>query len=112
MKKLILILFLIPLTAFAEKGVASWYSIKSNGGTETASGEVLCNHKMTAAHKTLKIGTKVRVTNLNNGKSIIVRINDRGPYIKGRVIDLTPAAFSKISHLTKGLFRCKVEVVK
>jgi len=70
----------------AETGVASIYS-----GEKTANGEYAHAHALTAAHKTLPFGTKVKVTNVDTGRSVIVRINDRGPYIKGRIIDLTPA---------------------
>jgi rare lipoprotein A len=67
-----------------EHGKASWYSIRTNRGTRTASGARLCDKGATAAHKTLPMGTKVRVTNQSNGKSEIVTITDRGPYIRGR----------------------------
>ena len=77
-------------TASAESGIASVYSYES--GNRTASGERLQPSELTAAHRTLPFGTKVRVTNHRNGRTVTVRINDRGPFIKGRVIDLTPAA--------------------
>jgi rare lipoprotein A len=77
-------------TASAESGIASVYSYES--GNRTASGERLQPSELTAAHRTLPFGTKVRVTNHRNGRTVAVRINDRGPFIKGRVIDLTPAA--------------------
>jgi rare lipoprotein A len=70
-----------------QSGIASVYS-----GGRTANGEQALPHRMTAAHRTLPFGTLVRVTNKHNGKSVIVRINDRGPFIRGRVIDVTPAA--------------------
>ncbi len=70
-----------------QSGIASIYS-----GGRTANGERAHAHGMTAAHRTLPFGTKVRVTNKRNGKSVVVRINDRGPFIRGRVIDVTPAA--------------------
>jgi rare lipoprotein A len=73
--------------ARAQSGTASVYS-----GGKTANGEVAHAHRMTAAHRTLPFGTRVRVTNRKNGRSVVVRINDRGPFIRGRVIDLTPAA--------------------
>ena len=66
----------------------------------------------TAAHKTLPFNTKVKVTNLNNGKSVIVRINNRGPYSKGRVIDLSTAAFTKIERKSKGITRVKLEIIR
>ena len=74
--------------AVAQSGIASVYSYK---GSKTASGERAHPSGMTAAHRTLPFGTKVRVTNKRNGRSVVVRINDRGPFVRGRVIDLTPA---------------------
>ena len=66
---------------------------------------------MTAAHKSLPFGTKVIVTNIDNGKTVEVTINDRGPYVKGRIIDLTQAAFSKIENIDKGLAEVKIKVI-
>ena len=74
--------------AMAEKGIASVYAYD---GEKTANGERANPAGLTAAHKTLPFGTKVRVVNQRNGKSVVVRINDRGPFVRGRVIDLTPA---------------------
>jgi len=79
---------------------------------KTASGERFDNYAMTAAHKTLPFGTEVKVTNLNNGKSVSVRINDRGPFVKGRIIDLSRAAFSQIADLDRGLVKVEIKVVK
>ena len=76
-------------------GSASWYGPGFNGKM-AASGERFNQNAMTAAHKTLPFGTKVRVTNRHTGRSVIVRINDRGPFVKGRVIDLSPAAAKAI----------------
>jgi rare lipoprotein A len=76
--------------AFAESGVASVYSTES--GNRTASGQALNTGALTAAHRSLPFGTKVRVSNRRNGRSVIVTINDRGPFIRGRIIDVTPAA--------------------
>lgn len=73
--------------ANAQSGIASVYH-----GQRTATGEYAHAHKMTAAHRSLPFGTKVRVTNRRNGRSVVVRINDRGPFVRGRVIDVTPAA--------------------
>ena len=95
-----------------QHGQASWYGIRCNGGTKTASGERLSNHAATAAHKTLPMGTKVRVTNLNNGKSEVVRINDRGPYKKGRVIDVTEGVAQRLGFYSRGIVSVKVEVLK
>lgn len=107
--------FQIATTASSKKGTtygkASWYCIKCNGGTATASGEKLNDYAMTAAHKTLKMGTRVRVTNLVNGKSVIVRINDRGPFIKGRIIDVTKGAAQKLDFINAGVVKCKVQVL-
>lgn len=77
----------------AHSGVASMYGTKGDGyaGRRTASGERVNSGALTAAHKTLPFGTMVRVTNARNGNSVVVRINDRGPFVRGRVIDLTPA---------------------
>jgi rare lipoprotein A len=79
-------------------GTASWYALTS----KTASGERMNPAKLTAAHKTLPFGTKLRVTNPKNGKSVVVRINDRGPFIKGRVLDLSKAAAQKIGIISRG----------
>jgi rare lipoprotein A len=72
--------------ANAQSGIASIYS-----GGRTANGERALPHRLTAAHRSLPFGTKVKVTNKRNGRSVVVRINDRGPFIRGRIIDLTPA---------------------
>jgi len=92
-------------------GEASWYGVRCNGGTHTASGETLCDDSSTAAHKTLPMDTKVRVTNLNNGKSEIVRINNRGPYIRGRIIDVTEGVAQRLGFYKRGITRVKVEVL-
>lgn len=77
--------------AMAQTGIASVYSTHE-GSSRTASGETLHDGALTAAHKTLPFGTLVRVTNLKNGRSVVVRITDRGPFVRGRIIDLTVAA--------------------
>ena len=79
-----------PNGAFAESGVASVYSTES--GSRTASGQRLNPSALTAAHRSLPFGTQVRVSNRKNGRSVIVTINDRGPFVRGRIIDVTPAA--------------------
>jgi rare lipoprotein A len=94
-----------------EHGKASWYSIRTNRGTHTASGQRLCDNSATAAHKTLPMGTKVRVTNEINGKSEIVTINNRGPYIRGRIIDVTIGTASRLGFRERGVVPCKVEVL-
>jgi rare lipoprotein A len=87
--------------AATETGIASVYS-----GEKTANGEYAHAHALTAAHKTLPFGTRVKVTNMQNGRSVIIRINDRGPYIKGRIIDLTPAGARAIG--SSGLARVEI----
>ena len=82
-----LMIVCIP-AANAQSGIASVYAY--NGG-RTANGEHVSSRALTAAHKTLPFGTRVRVTNRRNGRSVIVRINDRGPFVRGRIIDVTPA---------------------
>ena len=87
---------------------ASWYGGKFHGGP-TASGEKYDQYSLTAAHKTFPFGTKVRVTNLSNNKSVVVRINNRGPFIAGRGIDLSYAAAKKIGMLQQGVARVKIQ---
>jgi len=112
MKTLLLLLCTALLSYGGQIGIASHYSIKSNKGTRTASGETLCDKSFTAAHRTLKFGTKVKVTNLRNNKSVIVRINNRGPFKAGRIIDVSQAAAHKLGFHKQGLTRVKVEVIK
>lgn len=91
-------------------GMASYYGDEFDGGA-TASGEAYDKNKLTAAHKTLPMGTKVRVTRLDNKKSVVVRINDRGPYLKGRIIDLSGKAASSLEMITDGTAEVKLEVL-
>lgn len=104
-----------PTDQFAVKSVqhgkASWYSIRTNRGTRTASGQRLSNEAATAAHKTLPMGTKVRVINESNGKSEVVTITDRGPYVKGRIIDLTIGAAERLGFAKRGVAAVRVEVL-
>lgn len=86
---------------YRERGVASWYGKKFHG-RDTSSGERYNMYAMTAAHKTLPLPTNVRVTNLENGKSIIVRVNDRGPFVKNRLIDLSYAAAAELGVIANG----------
>lgn len=99
------------LIGYKETGMASYYAKKFKY-SKTASGEPLNNSAMTAAHRTLPFGTEVLVKNLSNGKSVTVRINDRGPFVKGRIIDLTRAAFSEIANPNKGVAKVEIRVVK
>jgi rare lipoprotein A len=93
-----------------ETGVASWYG-KPYHGRATASGEIYDMDKISAAHRTLPFETRVRVHNLDNGKTVEVRINDRGPFIAGRVIDLSRAAAASIGMIGPGLARVRLEIL-
>lgn len=84
-----------PKALFFQQGTATWYGGRFHG-RRTASGEAFNTYTLTAAHRTLPFGTWVRVTNLSNGRSVIVRINDRGPYTKGRILDMSRAAAQQI----------------
>ena len=96
--------------ANVETGVASYYADQYHGKT-TASGEPFDMHALTAAHPTLKFGTRVKVTHLASHRTVIVRINDRGPFVKGRVIDLSLAAAEELRMVRSGIARVKLEVL-
>ncbi len=96
---------------YTRSGKASYYAMKFQFRT-TASGERFNNYAMTAAHRTLPFGTKVRVVNLRNNAAVVVRINDRGPFVKGRIIDLSRAAFDTIANLDSGVIDVRIEVVE
>ena len=95
---------------YVESGTASWYG-PGFAGNHTSSGEVYNMRDMTAAHQTLPLGTRVVVTNLENGRSVEVRINDRGPFAKGRIIDLSHAAAREIALVGPGTARVRVESI-
>ena len=92
----------------ASHGVASYYT----EGTKTANGEKFNTLEMTAAHPTLPFGTKVRVTNLSSGKSVTVRVNDRGPYVQGRIVDVSYSAADALGMVGKGVAKVKLDVVQ
>ncbi|MEK0084207.1 septal ring lytic transglycosylase RlpA family protein [Benzoatithermus flavus] len=94
--------------AFAQVGVASWYGPGFHG-RRTASGEPFDQDDLTAAHRDLPLGSEVTVTNLENGRSIVVQINDRGPYVKGRVIDLSKAAARRLGIIEEGVAKVRIE---
>ena len=100
----------VPVVDSAE-GLASFYSDKFEG-KKTASGEVFTQAKMTCAHNTLPFGTKIRVTNLDNGKFVIVKVNDRLHHRNPRLVDLTTAAAKQLKFKGKGVVKVRVEVVK
>jgi len=94
-----------------ETGKASFYADKFTG-RKTASGAVFKQNRMTAAHKTLPFGTKVKVTNLSNGKKVKVRINDRGPFVEGRIIDLTKKAAKRLNMVNAGVVKVEIKYKK
>jgi len=98
-------------TGFVQTGVASYYG-KAFHGRKTSSGEIFNMWAMTAAHKTIPLQSLVRVTNLENQKSVIVRINDHGPHMKGRVIDLSRGAAARIDMIKSGTARVRIEIVQ
>jgi len=91
-------------------GVASWYGPGFHGRT-TANGEKYNQNALTAAHRKLPFGTRVKVVNLKNKKEVIVRINDRGPYVRGRVIDLSKAAANRLDFIKSGITKVSLEIV-
>lgn len=117
-----MVLFLASCTAkrglekkshvYKQKAIATYYHNKFNG-RRTASGEKFHNNRYTAAHKTLPFGTMLRVTNLKNKKSTKVKVNDRGPFTKGRELDLSRKAFMEITdNKNHGLLEVKIEIIK
>jgi rare lipoprotein A len=115
---LLLVLFTatLSLPVFAARpgdvqtGIASYYH-DSLHGNKTASGQVYDKTRMSAAHKTLPLGSKVRVTDMRTGKAITVRVNDRGPFVKGRIIDLSRRAARELGMIQRGVAKVKMEVV-
>lgn len=99
-----------PVTQRVEYGWASWYGKKFHG-RRTSSGEVYNMYQLSAAHRTLPMGTRVMVTHLKNGRLVMVTINDRGPFVKGRIIDLSYAAAQVLGMVDEGLARVRVEVL-
>jgi len=101
---------LFSADGFTEKGIASWYG-RDFHGRKTSNGEIYNMHAMTAAHKTLPMNVHVKVSNLSNGRAAVVRINDRGPFIKGRVIDLSYAAANQLEIVQPGTGPVLVEAL-
>lgn len=99
------------LSGYKEVGKASFYANKFQGRL-TASGAIFNQNAKTAAHKKLSFGTKVKVTNLKNNKSVVVIVNDRGPFVKGRIIDLSRSAFSLIGNPDSGVIKVRIETIK
>lgn len=94
-----------------QEGLASYYAHKFHG-RQTASGEIYDENQMTAAHKTLAFGTTVRVTDVASGKNVVVRINDRGPFVEGRIIDLSYRAAGDLGMINAGVVKVRVEVLR
>jgi rare lipoprotein A len=105
--------FRVPVSLpgnYSEAGIASFYADKYQGRL-TANGERFNMYEMTAAHKSLPFDTRVRVINVSNGRSVLVRINDRGPFIEGRIIDLSYSAFARIADHRQGLADVVLEIL-
>ena len=96
--------------AWAQHGKVSWYG-PGFQGRRTANGEIFDTNEMTMAHRSLAFGSKVRVTNLDNGRSIVVRVNDRGPYVGGRIADLSYAAASRLGFVEDGVVHARIELI-
>lgn len=97
-------------SAYDASGIASWYG-RDFHGKHTANGEIYDMHALSAAHKTLPLPTLVRVTNLDNGRSVIVRVNDRGPFVKNRLIDLSHAAAQQLGYAERGTAHVRVQTL-
>jgi len=112
----ILLVLVVPCISeseqvFEKTGLASWYGPGHHGNT-TASGEKFNMKDYSAAHKTLKFGTRVKVVNVDNGRAVVVTINDRGPYVKGRIIDLSKSAAAQLGCMRKGICRVILVIVE
>src|SRR4030065_920631 len=96
---------------YVERGIASWYG-EDFHGRPTSSGEIYNMYDLTAAHKLMPLGTVAKITNLENDRSVVVKINDRGPFVEGRIIDLSYSAAREIGMAEKGLSRVEIKVLK
>jgi rare lipoprotein A len=95
---------------YTETGIASFYADKHQF-KKTASGELYNHNLKTAAHRKMPFGSKLKVTNVKNGKNVVVKVNDRGPFIHGRIIDLSKSAFNSIGNTSSGLISVQIEVI-
>ncbi|MGQ1785170.1 MULTISPECIES: septal ring lytic transglycosylase RlpA family protein [unclassified Saccharicrinis] len=114
MKRLIVLFVIISsglLLSAQQKGKASYYADEFEG-RKTASGELYRHHLKTGAHKTLPFGTLVKVTNISNKKTVVVKINDRGPFVNGRIIDLSKSAAIQLGGVREGIFEVMLEIKK
>lgn len=108
---IIMLTMCVTNIAAQEKGIASYYGLKANR-RNTSSGERHDSYDLVCAHKKYPMGTKLKVTNLKNGKSVVVRVNDRGPYARGWIVDLSWRAAKEIGILAQGVAKVIVEVIK
>jgi rare lipoprotein A len=97
--------------AYATTGTASWYG-RTHHGRRTANGERFDMNRLTAAHRQLPLGTKIRVTNLENGKSVVLVVNDRGPFVPGRLVDVSKRAAEDLGFAGQGTARVRITVVE
>jgi rare lipoprotein A len=95
---------------WTQNGRVSWYGPGFHG-RRTANGEVFDTNELTMAHRTLPFGTEVRVTNLANGRSVVLRVNDRGPYVRGRIADLSHAAATRLGFVDDGVTKARIEMI-
>ena len=101
-----------PWTGSTElQGVASYYADQFHGRT-TANGETYDMNALTAAHRSLPFGSRLRITNMDNGKSVVVRVNDRGPFVEGRIIDLSLGAAQAVEMVQRGTARVKIDILE
>jgi len=98
------------LPGWTQQGRVSWYGPGFHGRV-TANGEVFDTHALTMAHRSLAFGSEVRVTNLTNGRTVVVRVNDRGPYVRGRIADLSQAAARELGFVDDGVVPARIEVL-
>jgi rare lipoprotein A len=98
------------VSSWAQSGRVSWYGPGFHG-RRTASGEIFNTNDLTMAHRTLPLGSEVRVTNLANGRSVVLRVNDRGPYVRGRIGDLSHAAAARLNFVHDGVVRARIELL-
>jgi rare lipoprotein A len=97
-------------SAFSQSGMGSYYGPKFHG-KRTASGEKFNQNAMTAAHKTLAFGTRLKVTNIATGRSVVVRVNDRGPFIRGRIVDVSTIAARQLGMVGRGVARVRIQKI-
>ena len=98
------------LPEWVQQGPVSWYGPGFHG-RRTANGEIFDTHELTMAHRSLDFGSQVRVTNLDNGRTVVVRVNDRGPYVRGRVADLSHAAANELGFVDDGVVKARIELL-